>query len=40
MCKAEEYVRAWSLGYKGDFSTERNPTKSVNLANDLFRTFK
>ncbi len=34
MCKAEEYVRAWSLGYKEDFSTERNPTKSVNLAND------
>ena len=40
MCKVEEYVRVWSLGYKEDFSTERNPTKSVNLANDQLRAFK
>ena len=40
MCKAEEYVRAQPLGYKGDFSTERNPTESVNLVNGQFSGFK
>ena len=27
MCKVEEYVRVWSLGYKEDFSTNL----SINL---------